>query len=119
MLGLIIKSPWIDMILAGEKTWEIRGSLTRVRGRIALIKSTSGQVWGTCEVADCVGPLSLGDLRGGAALHRIPQERLAELPYPRTYAWVLRDAKPLVRPVSYVHPSGAVIWVRLPDLALQ
>lgn len=36
--GLILKSPWIDLILDGRKTWEIRGSNTLVRGHIALIK---------------------------------------------------------------------------------
>ena len=40
--GLMIKSPWIDKILAGEKTWEIRGYTTETRGTIALIKSGSG-----------------------------------------------------------------------------
>ncbi|MCY7307240.1 MAG: hypothetical protein LH632_14045 [Rhodoferax sp.] len=29
------------------------------------------------------------------------------------HAWVLRDAKRLVSPISYYHPSGAVIWVNL------
>lgn len=34
MNGLIIKKQWLDKILAGEKTWELRGSNTKVRGRI-------------------------------------------------------------------------------------
>jgi hypothetical protein len=49
--GLIIGSPYIDWILAGKKTWEIRGSYTHVQGKIALIRSGSGLVVGTCEVA--------------------------------------------------------------------
>ncbi len=28
MNGLLIKQPWIDKILCGEKTWEIRGTQT-------------------------------------------------------------------------------------------
>jgi hypothetical protein len=42
MKGLIVKSPWIELILEGKKTWEIRGSNTKIRGPIALIKSGSG-----------------------------------------------------------------------------
>lgn len=30
-----------------------------------------------------------------------------------TYAWVLRDARRLEKPVRYDHPQGAVIWVSL------
>ena len=36
--GLLTKQPWIGTILAGSKTWEIRGSSTEVRGPIALIQ---------------------------------------------------------------------------------
>lgn len=38
----LIKSPWIDYIFDGRKTWEIRGSNTKIRGSVALIKSGSG-----------------------------------------------------------------------------
>ena len=37
--GLLIRSPFIDWILSGSKTWEIRGSRTTKQGRIALIRS--------------------------------------------------------------------------------
>src|SRR5271169_2519874 len=40
--GLLIRSPYIDWILVGAKTWEIRGSSTAKRGRIALIQSGPG-----------------------------------------------------------------------------
>jgi hypothetical protein len=50
-VGLVIKSPWIEKILAGETTWEIRGRNTKLRGRIALIKSRSGKIYGTCRIA--------------------------------------------------------------------
>jgi hypothetical protein len=41
MRGLIIRSSWVEMILAGKKTWEIRGRYTHVRGKIALIRAGS------------------------------------------------------------------------------
>ena len=115
MRGLIIRSPWIEKILSGQKTWEIRGSRTAVRGRIALIRSGSGQIVGSCELVDVVGPLTLADFQQNRRRHRVPAAGHArKLPYKNTYAWVLRGAKPLKRPKTYGHLRGAVIWVRLP-----
>ncbi len=106
---LILKEP-LDKILAGTKTWEIRGKATARRGPIALIESKSGHVVGTCDVVDVVGPLTLAELQRNAKRTGF---RPSQLPYPTTYAWVVRDARRLPVPVPYRHPSGAVIWVRL------
>jgi hypothetical protein len=40
--ALVIRPYWIDLILKGKKTWEIRGSKTAIRGTITLIPSGSG-----------------------------------------------------------------------------
>jgi hypothetical protein len=113
--GLVIKSPWVEHILAGRKTWEIRGSTTKIRGRIALIRGGSGLIVGTCRLTDCRGPLTLEDMKANVSRHQIPLEALKDgLPYSKTFAWVLEDARPLSAPAPYRHPSGAVIWVRLP-----
>lgn len=110
MKGLIIKEPWIDLILNGEKTWEIRGSRTKLRGEIALIKSKSGKVFGTVEIADCI-ELDLNIYQDSYRYHCIQETTL--LPYKRTYAWVLKNPKRYFEPVPYKHPQGAVIWVNL------
>lgn len=39
--GLIIKKEWLDLILSGEKHWEMRSNITLIRGDIALIQSKS------------------------------------------------------------------------------
>jgi hypothetical protein len=106
---LVLKEP-LDKILSGTKTWEIRGKRTTRRGAIALIKSKSGHVVGTCEIFDVVGPLSLAELRRNANRTGF---RPSQLPYPTTYAWVVRDAHRLAEPIPYRHPPGAVIWVKL------
>ena len=112
MRGLLIKTPWIDAILEGRKTWEIRGSNTRVRGTIALIRSGSGHIVGTCELWDVKGPLTLDEMRKNVRKHRIPLADLARgLSYAKTYAWVIRNAKVLKKPIPYKHPRGAIIWV--------
>jgi len=66
--GLLIKSPWIDRILEGKKTWEIRGSNTKKRGEIGLIKSGSGMVYGTVNIVESK-ELTLEEYQNGSHLH--------------------------------------------------
>ena len=113
MKALIIKKHWLDEILSGHKTWELRGSRTSTRGRIGLIESGSGHVIGTCDVVDVVGPLSAADLRRTITKHRVPSKQLRRAPYKHTYAWVMQSARRYARPRRYEHPQGAVIWVNL------
>ena len=114
MKGLIVKQPWIDGILDGRKVWEIRGSRTTIRGRIALIRSGSGWVVGTVDLIDCLA-LTPDDYHHAEALHRIPQTVDRPLPYARIFAWVFADPQRFDNPIPYSHPPGAVIWVNLPD----
>ncbi len=108
--GLPIRKEHLDRILAGTKTWEIRGKATAKRGSVALIESGSGEIVGVCEIVDVVGPLSLAELQRNA---RRAGFRANELGYDTTYAWVLRNARRLPNPIPYRHPPGAVIWVKL------
>jgi hypothetical protein len=105
MRALLIRRPWIDKILDGEKTWGIRGSRTSVQGPIGLIASRSGMVLGVCDLVDCIGPLTGAEFRKNAkkAVMR-PSE--ATLGYHRhTHAWVLKNARKLARPMEYQHPQ--------------
>jgi hypothetical protein len=113
MRALLIRHPWIDLILDGKKTWEIRGARTTVRETIGLVPSGSGTVIGVCDLIDCVGPLTAQEFRKNAKKAGMrPSE--AELGwYRQTYAWVLEKPRMLKRPIPYQHPSGAVIWVKL------
>lgn len=112
--GLLIRVQWIDKILEGSKTWEIRGSRTNKRGRIGLIQSGTGKVVGVAEITGVVGPLSVTELSANWRRTGFDKdERQHRLPYKRTCAWVLQNPKRLGRPVLYKHPYGAVIWVNL------
>jgi len=92
----LIKSPHVERILSGSKTWDIRGSRTNIRGPVALIRSGSGLIVGTYEVVDAIGPLTRSDLAKNARkIGFKPSEIGSRLPYKRTYAWVLRGARPL------------------------
>ncbi len=110
MKALLIKKPWIDYILDGQKTWEIRGSNTHIRGEIELIQSGSGLVVGKCKLVDCIELSHIG-FQNNESKHCIKDTSF--LPYKRTFAWVLVDAERYATPRSYKHPNGAIIWVNL------
>ena len=110
MKALIIKKPWIDYILDGNKTWEIRGCKTNIRGKIELIQSGSGLVVGCCEITDCK-QLSLDDYKNNIDKHKI--SNTAYLPYKNTFAWTISNAQRYEKPRKYKHPNGAIIWVNL------
>ncbi|GCL65159.1 ASCH domain-containing protein [Pseudaquabacterium pictum] len=116
--GLIIKAPFIDWIMEGRKTWELRSTHTQVRGPIALIQKGTGSVVAVARLVDSKGPLSAADMAANLQHHAVAPDRLA-MPDLQKYrfAWVLGDVKRLARPVSYTHRNGAVIWVAL-DLAV-
>lgn len=113
--GLLIRQPWIDLILSGDKTWEIRGSKTKIRGTIGLIQSQSGLVVGIADLVGCTPALTVEDMIKSRKLHCIMDLFSDnEMPYGgRPYAWILLNAKRFEKPVPYVHPQGAVIWVNL------
>ena len=110
MKGLIIKKPWVDYILNSDKIWEIRGSKTKIRGKIELIQSGSGLVVGSCEIIDCIH-LSLEEYKANAKKHHITNTD--KLPYNQTYAWVIKNPTRYEHPRKYKHPKGAIIWVNL------
>lgn len=119
MRGLIIGVEPIEQILSGLKVWEIRGSATKIRGRIALIKKGTKCIVGTANIIAVHGPLSLAAQRKHAAKHLPTPEEYRKGCYPNTFAWELSNVRRLKKPVPYRHPSGAVIWVTLPDGILK
>jgi hypothetical protein len=114
--GLVIKNPYIDRILTGTKTWEMRPNATSLRGPIALIKQGSGQVVGIANLVDVKGPLSKQDKLKAIDKHQISVDRLETGETDKwDNAWVLENAQLLKTPIHYQHPNGAVIWVNLDD----
>ena len=110
MKALIIKQPWIDLILKGSKTWEIRGSNTSISGQIELIQSGSSLVVGCCEIVDCK-ELSLEEFQNCTDKHCINNTK--ELPYKRAYAWIIKNAERYKELRKYKHPNGAIVWGNL------
>jgi hypothetical protein len=111
--GLIVKQPWLDLILGGLKPWEIRGSDTKIRGRICLIESGSGEIKGTAELTDSFR-LNYADYMANADNHRINGNELY-FTYNMPHVWAMKEPVKLDKPIPYKHPQGAVVWVNLPD----
>jgi len=113
MRALLIRHPLIDRILAGTKTWEMRGARATIRETIALVPSGSSTVVGVCDLVDCIGPLTAAEYRRNAwkAGNRPSEAELGY--YKKTYAWVLKNPRTLKKPVPYKRPRGAIIWVTL------
>lgn len=114
--GFIVDTPYIDYILSGEKTWEMRSRNCSIRGLVALIKKGTKTVVGVVNIVDAIGPLVNDQLRSNTDKHRLTVNQLDD---PRiakwNNAWVLEHARKLPNPIPYKHPSGAVIWVSLDE----
>lgn len=111
---LIIKKKWLDLILSGKKVWEIRSKNTRIRGKIGLIESNSSNIIGECEITDSK-EISFDTYQNSTSKHCINDT--TSKPYNRIYAWEIRNAKRFEKPIPYIHPLGAVIWVDLKNLS--
>lgn len=118
MKALIVDEPWMSLLLAGQKTWEMRSRHTTMRGRIALIRKGAGQVVGVADLVDSFGPLDAIAWRAHQPRHRIPLEQ-QQATANWDIAWVLESVRPLIRPVPYDHPNGAVVWVNLTEEVVQ
>ena len=116
--GLIIDNPWIDFILDGDKTWEMRSTNASFRGWFGLIKKGTGAIWGVARMVDCLPSLTPEEMIANYDKHLIPDAMIRSGQVAKwNTPWVLADVKPLVTPISYKHRSGAVIWVDLtPDV---
>lgn len=111
MKGLLIRPPWIDLILSGRKTWEMRSRDTAHRGEFLLIQSGSGLIVGQ---ANLVGTQKLHPAQFGQTKRHHCVDDLALLNR-WCYAWILEDIQKFDTPIPYTHPQGAVIWVQLPS----
>lgn len=110
MKGLIIESPYIDMILDGIKTWEMRSTKTKIRGEIFLIRKGSGTIVGRAKLVDSLDYIMYDDLSLWYDRHRVQVSSYNRDTFKWNYPWVLSDVFK-IEPIPYIHPRGAVIWV--------
>jgi hypothetical protein len=109
--GLIVQCPWIDLILDGKKTMDLRSNPTKIRGKIALLHK--GKVFGYADLYGVSGPMTKAEMVGRYKEHRMPERQIYKSDFPYRYGWKFRNVKRLKRPRKYDHPQGAQIWVNL------
>jgi hypothetical protein len=113
MRALLIHEEFVNKILVGKKTWEMRGAWTTIRETIALVPSGTGTVTGVCDLVGCIGPLTAAEYRKNARKAGTISSEAKLGYYKKTYAWVVKNPRTLKKPVPYKHPNGAIIWVTL------
>ena len=105
---LVVKRRWLDKILAGQKTWEIRGGPTAKRGWIHFAQSgTTGKLMGRARLVGC-HRVSRSSFEQNVSHHCV--DSWDDVKYKKPYAWVLEDAERFERPFDYEYKKGAVIF---------
>ena len=112
MKGLIVKPKWADLILDGKKTMELRGTNTKIRGKIGIIKSGSKMVYGTVELVEVVPILDEETYIFYNKKHLVDYP-FSNIPYKKLYGWILKKPVRYNKPIPYKHKQGCVIWVNL------
>jgi hypothetical protein len=111
--ALIVHKPWANMIVSGEKKWELRSRRRKIRDRVGIIEAGSAEIIGAATLVDCIDVASsqVGSLSRWFGLHRVPTEKLSR--YLIRYAWCFEDAEIFKPGIPYHHPKGAQVWVKL------
>jgi hypothetical protein len=109
--ALIILPEWGKLILQGYKTWEVRSSNTKIRGKVGLAFSKTDKIFGEIEIVDSI-ELTEDLYNANFKKHRILCE-YKDLPSNYRYAWVLANPVIYETPIEYKHLRGAIIWVKL------
>ena len=109
--ALVVKKRWLDLIVAGDKDWEIRGSSTARRGWIHFAESQAGgKLIGRARLVDCLS-VPRSSFMKHVSRHCVTS--LSEVPYKSIFAWVLKNAERFKSPFVYKHKQGAVIWIKV------
>lgn len=112
--GLIIKEPWISLILMGKKTWEIRNTNTKTRGKIYLIKSKSGMIFGEANLVDCI-KINKEIYENNRDKHYIGKDFPIYYDFDEMYAWILENPIEYKNPIPYNHKKGCVRWINIDE----
>ena len=105
---------WLQLLLDGSKTWEIRSSNTKWRGRVALASTETKLLHGDVEFVDST-PLSREDFAANVPQHRVqdPETTAKVHKYKRIFAWRIARPRTYVNPAPFPNPTGSVIFVVL------
>ncbi|AFK21993.1 ASCH domain-containing protein [Pyrococcus sp. ST04] len=112
MKGLIVRQPYAKWIVEGKKTWEIRKTPTKIRGKIVIISEK--KALGVVELVDVLGPFTPEELANHENKHLASYDFLKKYSNgKKLYAWVLANPIKFDPPIEVDIPNGAQIWVNL------
>lgn len=116
--GLFIKPRWIELILAGRKTWEMRSMNTAHRGWFGLIGSGTGRVWGVANLIGVGRRQTVSEMLATFDKHQISEAmiRSGEVAKWNT-PWIIGEARRLPQPIVS-HAKGQ-LWVNLEPAVTQ
>ena len=101
---MVLRQPWLDYILDGSKTMELRSRRYRM-GHAWL--GMGGRIYGRVNVVGAVA-LTTEELQAREQEHRWPAD--ADVPYKTTWGLMLADVERLPEPLSYWRPQHAIGW---------
>lgn len=105
---LIVKKPWIDLIVSGDKTMEVRGGRTKKVGQtIMLMASKTDYIIATAKIVDCIGPMDKELFETYRPFHKSTD---CNPPYETTYGWLLADVQRLDEPIYHKRKHGSIVF---------
>lgn len=110
MRCLKIDDKWVNLILNGSKTWELRRRNTKVRERIALGNTKIKRVVGYARIVDSI-KMTVIDLKKHNDKHQANDyiDKYAN-GKKMLFAWVLEDVEVEPKHKRYSHSTGS--WCR-------
>ena len=115
MLGLTMMRIYADEILSGRTAFDARLRPTDIRGRIAIVDSTTFRVYGTAELTDC-REITYEEFVRWHRIGPFSDTPIAPFAEGRTcYAYDLEDVKRLPLPVQLPRQEDAGMWIEIPE----
>ena len=99
---LVLKQNWLALVLAGDKTLEVRGKRLRA-GRCFF--GCKGAIYASAALDDAIEILDTQQWDSLRSQHRVPGN---DLPYKRTFGLPLHSIERISPPIPFHHPKGAV-----------
>ena len=106
---LVVREPWVSMILDGKKTMEIRGfKCNKTPGEyVYFSESGTGTIAGVARFVESIRFHTEEEMRNSQDKHCVPA--YAHVPYKKIYGWVFSDAQ-RIPPVKYHVKRGSIVW---------
>ncbi len=115
MHGLTMMRIYAEEILSGHTSFDARLRPTDIRGRIAIVDSSTFRIYGTAELTGC-REITYGEFVRWHQIGPFADSTIAPFAEGKTcYAYELRDVKRLPLPVQLPKREDAGMWVDIPD----